>query len=180
MKPKTLSSKFKWLYKHWRLSKEVQELCAKKEWLTCVSLANQLIAKSRNDFFGHYYKGICYTELKLFDEALESFEIALENVYKNLFPKIMVEYEQETILRIAHIHRLQRNYDIAIEQMDRLIAKHPKYVFVYKSKAGIYIDMGDDRKALETVNIGLKHSPKDEDLLNIQRRLIYSLTSENP
>ena len=180
MNTKTLPLKLKGIYTQWKLLQEVQELCSNKEWLACSALTNDLIKKSSNDFFGHYYKGICLTELRLYEDALESFKIALKNVYKNVFPKIMLEFEQETLLRIAHVYRLQRKYDIALERLSDLIVKHPSYMFAYRSKAGIYIDLNNDSQALETVNLGLKQAPKDEELLNTRKQLIYYLTSQNP
>lgn len=177
MKVLFLTSNIKGTYKQWKLLQQVHELCAERKWLECISLANELTSAQENDFFGFYYKGLCNTELKLFDEALESFESALVNLKKNRFPKIMEEYEQETELRIAHVFRLQRRYSISLERLDKLINQYPKYAFAYKSKAGIQVDTDELRCALETVNQGLAQQSNDPELLKLRNSLIYDLTA---
>lgn len=136
-------------------------------------MANELTSSQENDFFGFYYRGICNTEFKYFDEALDDLESALVNLKKNKFPKIMEEYE----LRIAHVFRLQRKYSTALERLDNLINHYPKYVFAYKSKAEILVDMDELNSALETVNQGLAEHPTDKELLNLRNSLVYDLTT---
>ncbi len=178
MKVQSLTSTIKGTYRQWKRLQRVHELCTKREWLDCISLANELTLAQENDFFGYYYKGICNTELKLFEDALTDFEDALVNLHKNMFPKIMEEYEQETELRIAHVFRLQRMYPTALERLDKLIEKYPNYVSAYKSKAGIQIDTDELRSALETVNQGLSQHPNDQELQKLRNSLVYDLTTQ--
>ncbi len=173
-----LPSNFKGIYQQWKKLQQVHKLAAKREWHEMLSLANELTEGQENDIFGYYYKGIGNTELKLFEEALENFELALVNLKKNRFPKIMEEYEQETELRIAHLFRLQRMYEPALERLNVLINKHPKYLAAYKSKAGIYIDLEQLQNALDTTNEGLSHYPTDQEFLKLRGSLIYDLTSQ--
>lgn len=177
MKTHPLPANLKGVYQQWKRLQQVHTLCVERNWLECISLAHELSSAQENDFFGFYYRGICNTEFKLLDEALEDFQFALINLKKNKFPKLMEEYEQETELRIAHIFRLQRKYPIALARLDKLINHYPKYASAYKSKAGIQIDINELKNALETVNHGLVQNPHDEELVNIRKYLVYDLTA---
>lgn len=177
MKILSLPSNLKGICQQWRRLQQVHKLCSERKWLDCISLANELTSAQENDFFGFYYRGICNTEFKFFDEAVNDFESALMKLKKNKFSKIMEEYEQETKLRIAHVFRLQRKYTTALERLDNLIKHYPKYAFAYKSKAGILIDMDELNSALETTNRGLEEHPDDKELLNLRNSLVYDLTT---
>ena len=168
MKVLSLPSNLKVVYQQWKRLQEVHKLYTERKWLDCISLANELTSTQENDFFGFYYRGICNTESKFFDEALDDFESALVNLKKNRFPKIMEEYEQETKLRIAHVFRLQRKHTMALERLNKLINNHPKYIFAYKSKAGIQVEINELNNALDTVNQGLKRHPNDTELQNLR------------
>ena len=150
------------IYQQWKKLQQVHKLAAKHEWYDVLSQANELTEGQENDFFGYYYKGIGNTELKLFDEAFENFEIALVNVKKNRFPKFVEEYQQEIELRLANLFRSQRMYEPALERLNQLIERYPKYLAAYKSKAGIYIDLEQLQRALDTTNEGLRHHPTDQ------------------
>jgi len=100
------------------------------------------------------------------------------NLKKNRFPKIIEEYERETELRIAHLFRLQRKYEPALELLNQLIDEYPKYLAAYKSKAGIYLDKEELQPALETTNEGLRYHPADEELLKLRTSLVYDLTTQ--
>jgi tetratricopeptide (TPR) repeat protein len=177
MKILSLPSNLNRVGQQWRRLQQVHNLCSERNWLDCISLANELTSAQENDFFGFYYRGICNTELKFFDQALNDFESALINLKKNRFPKIMEEYEQETELRIAHVFRLQRRYSMALERLDKLINQYPKYAFAYKAKAGIQVDMDELWKALETANQGLAEYPSDKELVKLRNSLVYDLTT---
>jgi tetratricopeptide (TPR) repeat protein len=177
MKILSLPSDINGVYQQWKLLQQLHKLCSERNWLDCISLANELTSTNENDFFAFYYRGVCNTEFKFFDEALIDFESALINLKKNKFPKIMEEYEQETEVRIAHIFRLERNYLSALERLDRLINRYPKCAFAYKSKAGIQVDMNELQKALETTNKGLAEHPNDKELLSLRNSLVYDLTT---
>jgi tetratricopeptide (TPR) repeat protein len=177
MKILFIPSNLKGVYQQWSRLQQVHKLYSEKKWLDCISLANELTSAQENDFFGFYYRGICNTEFKFFDDALNDFESALVNLKKNKFPEIMEEYEQETELRIAHVFRLQRKYYTALERLDNLINHHPKYAFPYKSKAGIQVDMDELQSALETANQGLAEKPYDKELENLRNSLVYDLTT---
>lgn len=90
----------------------------------------------------------------------------------------MEEYEQETELRIAHLFRLQRMYEPALERLTQLIDRYPKYLAAYKSKAGIYIDQEQPQRALDTTNEGLRHHPTDQEFLNLRGSIVYDLTTQ--
>ena len=177
MKVQSLTSDLKGTYAQWKKLQQVHQLCIEGRWLECISLSNELTSAQENDFFGFYYKGLCNTKLKFFEEALDNFELALINLKKNRFPKIMEEYKKETELRIAHVFRLQRKYLIALGRLDKLIKQYPKYTFAYKSKAGIQLDMDKLQDALETVDQGLSHHPKDLELQKLRNSLVYNLTT---
>jgi tetratricopeptide (TPR) repeat protein len=170
-------SNIKGTYTQWKRLQQVHKLYTDRQWLECISLANELTSTQENDFFGFYYKGLCNTELKLLDEALNNFESALVNLRKNRFPWIMEEYLKETELRIAHVFRLQREYPMALERLNKLINQYPKYVFAFKSKAGVQVDIDELRNALETVNQGLSHNPNDTELQRLRNSLVYDLTT---
>ena len=178
MKILSLTSNIRKTYKQWKLLQEIHGLCVERKWLECISLADKLTSVQENDFFFFYYKGLCNTELKFLEEALNNFESALVNLRKNKFPEVMDEYEQETELRIAHVFRLQRKYATALKRLDKLVNKYPNYVYSYKSKAGIQVDMDEMQNALETVNQGLAKHPNDLELLKLRNSLIYNLTTQ--
>lgn len=90
----------------------------------------------------------------------------------------MKEYKQDVEFRVANIFRLERKYDLALEQLDLLIKEYPDYMNGYKEKAGIYCDMGNLRYALDSVNQGLKYNPKDQELLEFRKLLVYDLTAD--
>ena len=177
MKILSLPQNLKGVYQQWKTLEQIHKLCSENNWLDCISLANELISAHKNDFFGFYYRGLCNTEFKFFDEALKDFESALINLEKNRFPMIIKEYELETELRIAHIFRLQRKYSTALERLDKLINQHPKYAFAYKAKAGIQVDMNELQDALDTANQGLAERQNDKELLNLRNALVNDLTA---
>ncbi|MEM8940201.1 MAG: tetratricopeptide repeat protein [Bacteroidota bacterium] len=177
MQIQSLPSNIKEVYAQYTLLQKVHNLLVEKKWIECSGLANELSKEQENDFFGSFYQGICNTQLKFYEEAIENFELALINIKKNKFPRIIAEYEQETKLRIAHVYRLQRNYNEAIKHSDELIAQHPKYVAGYQLKAGIQIDLDNFQEALDTADSGLGQLPNHSELLELRNSLVYQLTA---
>ena len=95
-----------------------------------------------NDFYSFYYRGQRKTHLKLYDEALKDFNEAFINADKNTFPKLMKEEKKEVEIRIANIYRRQGKTEHALEVLEILIKKYPKYSGAYTEKAGILSDLG--------------------------------------
>ena len=144
----SLPSNLKGVYLQWKKLQQVHKLAANKEWYNVLSLSNELTEGQENDFFGYYYKGIGNTELKLFDEALKFFELALVNLKKNKFPNIIEEYEQEI---------LGRGYAY-FEKVDVQVKKKKNFVLMmqllnpsFSSKIKVY----HDPYAAETMSVGV-------------------------
>lgn len=176
MKMFDLPDKVKIIYKNVKLLQQVHELCADSKWIECVELCNELISSFDNDFFGYYYRGICNTHFKFFEEAIQDFECATVNAKKNRFPKTMKELEDDAKLRIAHVFRLQRNYTEALLRIDELINHSPEYSPAYISRAGIHTDTNNLLEALDTVNQGLSRFANNNDLRHLKRQLVYDIT----
>lgn len=179
MKTQSLPSNLRGVYDQWKLLQQVHNLVVEQKWLECIGLAKELSNGQENDFYGEYYQGICHTQLKFYEEAIMNFEVALLNIQKNKIQWSVTEYEQEARLRLAHVYRLQRQYEKATELLDQLIATHPKYANAYQSKAGIQIDQNDFKRALETANIGLSQLPNHKELLELRNSMVYELTAKS-
>ncbi|MEQ8546338.1 MAG: hypothetical protein RIC03_00415 [Cyclobacteriaceae bacterium] len=179
MKIQSLPSNLRGVYDQWKLLQQVHKLVVEHKWLECIGLAKEVSNGQENDFYGEYYQGICHTQLKFYDEAIENFEAALLNIQKNKIQWTVTEYEQEAQLRLAHVHRLQRRYDKATELLDELIKTHPRYANAYQSKAGIQIDQKDFQGALVTANFGLDQLPNHEELTDLRNSMVYELTAKS-
>lgn len=172
--------KLKKVYKHRQILRIVQKQYASKAYLNCISNCHLMIELIENDFFGYYYRGLCYLKLKFFQEALSDMETAYCNQKKNRFPKLMEEYSRDVELRIANIFRLQRKYGLAIEKLNDLLRRHPHYVNGYTEMVGVYMDMEDPESALQVVNQGLLRYPNNQHLQEAHSKLIYYSTSKRP
>lgn len=172
--------KLKKVYKHGQILRVVQKQYASKAYLNCISNCHLMIELIENDFFGYYYRGLCYLKLKFFQEALSDMETAYCNQKKNRFPKLMEEYSRDVELRIANIFRLQRKYGLAIEKLNDLLSRNPDFVNGYIEMVGVYMDIEDPKSALQVVNQGLLQYPNNQDLKDAQSNLIYYSTSKRP
>lgn len=177
MKALCLPSHLRKLYKHWRILQAVENQYLLEDWLGCIANCSKLIESLETDFFGYYYRGLCHVKLKFFEEAISDFETSKVNLAKNRFPTLMKEFKQDVELRIANVFRLERKYGLALNKLNLLIEEYPDYVSAYKEKAGIYADMDDSKSALDAVNHGLKHRPRDQELQEFRKLLIYNLTA---
>jgi tetratricopeptide (TPR) repeat protein len=156
---------------------KARQLLEKQKFYDCIELCNTQIESTPNDFYSFYYRGQCKTHLKLYDEAIEDFEKALINADKNAFQKLMLEEKQKVEVRIANIYRRQRETEKALERLEKLINNYPKFSGGYTEKAGILSDQGNFQLALDNINMAIKHSPKDEKLIDFRAELIYFMTS---
>ena len=156
---------------------KARALLYEQKFYDCIEVCNSQIESTPNDFYSFYYRGQCKTHLKLYDEALKDFEIALINADKNAFPKLMSEKKHEIGVRMANIYRRQRKTKEALEQLEKLIKDHPNLSGGYTEKAGILADLGQHDLALENINLAIKLSPKDKKLIDFRAELINFLTS---
>ncbi|WP_323758296.1 tetratricopeptide repeat protein [Roseivirga sp.] len=156
---------------------KAREFLTEKKFYECIDLCNMQIELTPNDFYSFYYRGQCKTHLKLYDEALKDFNEALINADKNAFPKLMKEEKQEVEIRIANIYRRQRKTENALEVLEILIKKNPKYSGAYTEKAGILSDLGQYQAALDNINLAINYSPNDKKLINFRAKLINYMTN---
>jgi tetratricopeptide (TPR) repeat protein len=162
----------------WKKLQAMQSLYSEKKWLESISLANEMIGSMEDDFYGFYYRGLCNFQLKFFEEAIEDFKRAIANAEKNKFPKVMQESIFDCNLRIAMVHRVQRNYDLALELIDSAIKLFPDSIDGHILKAHIYQDIGRTIDALDSINSGLMVKPKNSDLLKFKDNLVYQYSRE--
>ena len=159
-----------------KFASKARELLAEAKFYDCIELCNTQIESIPNDFYSFFYRGQCKTQLKLYDEAIKDFEIALINADKNVFPKSILEEKLQAEIRIANIYRRQRKTEKALEELDQIIKNHPIYSAAYIEKAGILADMGKYELALDNINSAIKISPKDKKLIDFRADLVYFMT----
>jgi tetratricopeptide (TPR) repeat protein len=164
--------------KQWKKLQAMQSLYSEKKWLESISLANEMVISMEDDFYGFYYRGLCNFQLKFFQEAIEDFKRAIANTEKNKFPKVMQESIFDCNLRIAMVHMVQRNYDLALELIDSAIKLFPDSIDGHTLKAQIYQDLGRTIDALDSINSGLIVKPKNSDLLKFKDNLVYQYSRE--
>jgi tetratricopeptide (TPR) repeat protein len=155
---------------------KARELLAWGKFYDCIELCNKQIESTPNDFYSFFYRGQCKTQLKLYDEAIKDFEIALINADKNVFPKSILEEKLQAEIRIANIYRRQRKTEKALEGLDQIIKNHPNYSAAYIEMAGILADIGKYELALDNINSAIKISPKDKKLIDFRADLVYFMT----
>jgi tetratricopeptide (TPR) repeat protein len=143
----------------------------------CIDLCNRQIELTPNDFFSFYYRGQCNTNLKLYDDALEDFNMALTNGSKNSFPKMVQDRMEEVEIRIANILRRKRDYKDALKSLERTIETYPKSSGAFIEKAGILSDLNRFEEALDNVNVAITLSPKNKNLLDFKTDLINIISS---
>lgn len=156
----------------------IEKMYLEKKWLESMSLANEMIDSMEDDFYGFYYRGLCNFQLKFFEEAIEDFKRAIANAEKNKFPGVMRESIFDCNLRIAMVHRVQRNYDLALELIDSAIQLFPDSIDGHILKAHIYQDLGRTIDALDSINSGLMVKHKNSDLLKFRDNLVYQYSRE--
>lgn len=162
----------------WKKLQAMQSLYSEKKWLESIALANEMVISMEDDFYGFYYRGLCNFQLKFFEEAIEDFKRAIANAEKNKFPGVMRESIFDCNLRIAMVHRVQRNYDLALELIDSAIQLFPDSIDGHILKAHIYQDLGRTIDALDSINSGLMVKPKNSDLLKFRDNLVYQYSRE--
>lgn len=156
----------------------IEKMYLEKKWLESMSLANEMIDSMEDDFYGFYYRGLCNFQLKFFEEAIEDFKRAIANAEKNKFPGVMRESIFDCNLRIAMVHRVQRNYDLALELINSAIILFPDFIDGHILKAHIYQELGRTIDALDSINSGLMVKPKNSDLLKFRDNLVYQYSRE--
>jgi tetratricopeptide (TPR) repeat protein len=164
--------------KQWKKLQALETLYLEEKWLESISLANEMLISMDNDFYGFYYRGLCNFQLKFFEEAIEDFNRAIVNAEKNRFPKLMREWIFDCNLRIAMVHSVQRNYDLALELINSAIILFPDFIDGHILKAHIYQDLGRTIDALDSNNSGLIVKPKNSDLLKFKDNLVYQYSRE--
>lgn len=162
----------------WKKLQAMQSLYSEKKWLESISLANEMVISMEDDFYGFYYRGLCNFQLKFFEEAIEDFKRAIANAEKNKFPGVMRESIFDCNLRIAMVHRVQRNYDLALGLIDSAIKLFPHSIEGHILKAQIYQDLEMTIDALDCINSGLIVKPKNSDLLKFKDNLVYQYSRE--
>ena len=178
MKVRSLPSYLNTVHKQWKKLQTVEKLYSEQKWLDSMSVANEMLDSMKDDFFGFYYRGLCNLKLKFFEEAIADFEKAKTNAEKNKFPKLMKEYKYDISLRIATVHRMQRNYEIALQLVNSTIKLFPNYSRSYILKANMYLDLERTIEALDSINCGLNVEPTNTELLEFKNYLVYVYSSE--
>ncbi len=163
LKISSLTSNLKKFHSNWRMVEQIRGLYLKREWLDCIALCNDLHELVKQDFFSLYFRALCKYELNLFDDALDDFEMSRVILDQNKFPWIVQESYLDIDIGITQIYRKKRNYETALEHLDNAILANPKYSKSILLKANIYEDMDKSGKAMDTINDGLKFTPKTKN-----------------
>jgi lipoprotein NlpI len=121
----------------------------------------------RPDFpLGYHFRGELYERRKDFKSALADAETVIR-----LDPDGMDGYEERSVA-----HRYLGDYSAAIDDADHVIrATDGKAAGAYLEKSAAYEERGDFRSALDALNDGVDHQPKDADLLLSRGVLLWEM-----
>ncbi|MEM7297977.1 MAG: hypothetical protein AAF391_06895 [Bacteroidota bacterium] len=137
----------------------------------CISECNELLVYNPKDFFGHYYKGLCFTELKLFQEALDSFESSRESINRNRARKFLKEYSCDIGIRESTIYLKMREFKKAKELLKENIKQHPNCVSSFTELSSIEEDEKNFLGAIEIINRGIESNPNNKILKDEKNRI---------
>ena len=118
----------------------------------------------------YYRRGQCYYEKDRFSSAISDFTLALSlkpNCYKFYY------WRGTTYLLTGMKNSDQRQFELALKDMESTITFNPKYVDAYIEKAKIYLAMGQLNPALEDLKTAIRLNAEDDYAYGI-RAQIYS------
>ena len=147
--------------------------------------------RDKNNFYALFGMADCYRGMNNLEEALEYYNIILENdpknkmiltrtgdAYRNLnnlekakefYERTLnIEFDTYAVLGLAMISKAQGKYDEAIISLKMLIQQDNRNYRLYTELSGCYLNNGDRRKAIETLEdfqkTGLKNQIVSEML----------------
>ncbi|WP_310481312.1 tetratricopeptide repeat protein [Chamaesiphon sp. VAR_48_metabat_403] len=111
---------------------------------------NQYLNLRIDDFYAHYYRGICYERLESFDRALIDLDRAIE-----LKTDLAILYR-----RRGRICQQLGDFTNAMVNYDRAIELDPQMAQAYGNRADIYMNRGDYPRALIQCNQAIRFDPQ--------------------
>ena len=94
-----------------------------KEYNTCLKYCNKLINLNKKDYFAYYYKGLCYYQLKNYDDAIKNYNLS-EKYSKYYYDKLNIQNKKIEILLI-----LEKQENTIIDLYQNVILKLYKKIF---------------------------------------------------
>lgn len=169
-----LKKTIKYLVEYWRRTNRIEKLYFKQKWYECIGECKSAIDLGKTDFFVYYYLGLSKSKLNFLDESTEHLQQALAIPGSKKEKDVIKQYRSYAKYQIAVNYRKQRNYEKAIDQLDKCIIEEPGYLNYYHLKASIYEDLEKTELAIEAVSRGLGIEPKNKELLQLQKYLAYA------
>ena len=142
----------------------------------CITECNELLIYNSTDFHGYYYKGLCLTELKIFDEALNCFDLAGKCIQRNKARSFLKDYSCDIVLRKSAVYLKMREFEKAKELLQENIAQNPGCVSSYTKLASIEGDEENYLEAIEIIHQGIIANPNNKTLEDEKNWLIYNYT----
>jgi tetratricopeptide (TPR) repeat protein len=169
---------FSFLFDRLKRTNRIEKLYFKNKWHECIAECNIAIDSGKLDFFYFYYLGLSKFQLNFLEESTEHLRQALAIDSNQKLNDVIKKYRSNAKYQISFNYRKQRNYEKAIDQLDKCIIEEPDYLNYYQLKANIYEDMEKTELAIEAVSKGLAVEPRNNNLLELQKRLTYCYSLE--
>lgn len=169
---------FSYIADRWKTTDRIEKLYFNDNWIDCISECNKAINAGKEDFFYYYYLGLSQFHLNFIDESTENLKLALSTSATQKMNDAIKKYRNYARYQIAVNSRKSRNYEQAISQLENSIREDPSYLNFYHLKANIYEDLGKTKLAIEAVSNGLAVEPKNKELHELQKHLVYLYSLE--
>lgn len=169
----------------------------KKDWAGTQEIADKIGAKPNGKGFSKYLSGKISQEQGNYQEAVEKYKLALLDIptYTDALKSMIVCYEKleqrekmhayldefmtknptiaSSIIFKSQLYGADKNWDKAIEVLNKGLDKWPKAVQFYKSIAMIYLGTNQKEKAIDIYKRGIKEIPN-----NIELNMLLASTYE--
>lgn len=109
---------------------------------------------------------------RLYNAATSSNAVIQDVVSNAKLKKVVMQFFK------ANYHEHNKNYSLAIKELDKCIKINPRYAKVHVHQGDLYLLTGKKDKALASFNKAIKLNPKDSDAY-YSRGLIYKETKKN-
>lgn len=129
-----------------------------------------MINETYDNAMSFLHRGILYTELKRYPEAVVDFEEALR-----LDHRLACAYVNIGLV----FHQITRNYTEAIRHFTNAIKVDPTYTRAYMCRADSYAEIGDHKEALHDVTRAIILRPDDRHLYLRRGQLLLQLGDLN-
>ncbi len=135
-------------------------------WENSLTLINQTLRVTRDNYLGYYIRGITYFNLGQYRQAIQDFNRAIE-----LDPQYEVAY-----LNRGVAYEKLGDYQQAVQDYAASIRLRPRYL-AYYNKGAAHINLGQYRQAIDELNIAI-HLKSDNAYAYQSRGLAYFLQGD--